>query len=52
MDAIQRNIAINVIQDVIEKKADIADPFMNRVPENIAKDYRQHVAAEMYIKLI
>ena len=44
-----KEMAINVIADTVEKKKDIADPFIRRVSESVAKDYRDHIAAEMFI---
>lgn len=44
--------AINAMQESIEKRHDIALPFMERVPDAVAKDYRQHIPGEMWLQLI
>ena len=36
----------------MNKKKDNVTPFKTRVEEKIAKDYRCHVPAEMYLDLI
>lgn len=52
LDPKKQEIAINAIYDIIERKKEFAAPFIDRVPEIIAKDYRQVVAAEMFFSLI
>ena len=47
-----RETIFNIIQDATVKKEDIAKPFMKRVPDNVAKDYRDIIAGEMFIELI
>ena len=44
--------AINAMQECLDKKQDIALPFMERVPDTVAKDYRQHITGEMWLSLI
>lgn len=51
-DANDRERIINIMRDYIEKKNDIVSPFMNRVTDQIAPDYRQHITAEMFLALI
>jgi len=36
----------------MSKKAELAEPFKERVPTDIAEDYRCHISAEMYLNLI
>jgi len=43
---------IGIIQDYCERKKEQTVPFMERVSDKIAPDYRQHVPAEMYIALV
>lgn len=43
---------LDIIEEYINKNKDATAPFMGRVPEKVAPDYRQHVAAEMYMELI
>ncbi|CDW76602.1 UNKNOWN [Stylonychia lemnae] len=43
---------ISIISEYVERKKEQTLPFMERVPEKIAPDYRQHVSAEMYISLV
>ena len=34
------------------RKSDICAPFMERVTEKLARDYKDHIAGEMYLTLI
>ena len=43
---------MNLMQDFIIKKAEICNPFMERVTEKLARDYRDHIAGEMFLSLI
>lgn len=43
---------IDIINSYIEKKQELTKPFIDRVPEQVASDYRLHVSAEMYLSLI
>lgn len=43
---------VGLINDYFERKKEQTAPFIERVLEKIAPDYRQHVVAEMYIGLV
>jgi hypothetical protein len=41
-----------IILEVTEKKGTLSEPFMDRVPVHIAKDYRRIIGNEMWFNLI
>ena len=43
---------MNAIQDYISKKGEYSGPFMERVTEKVARDYRDHIPGEMFLTLI
>jgi len=52
LDENTRAIIINTLQDFIARKSDICTPFMSRVTEKVARDYRDHIPGEMFLTLI
>ena len=42
----------NVLGDFLEKKREYILPFLDRVPVEVAADYRSIIAGEMYFSLI
>ena len=52
IDPVLKARAIESIQEYTSKKKDIVAPFMERVPEAMARDYRDHITAEMWINLV
>jgi hypothetical protein len=42
----------NTLKDFIEKKKEYLECFMDRVPLEVAPDYRSIIPAEMYFNLI
>ena len=51
-DGNEKEKIVTIISDFCESKKDKISPFMHRVTDQIASDYRYHVSAEMYISLI
>jgi hypothetical protein len=51
-DAIERERIVNVIHNFNNNKQDKIIPFLDRVSESIAPDYRCHVPTESYLTLI
>ena len=43
---------VNTLKDFCEKKREFVDCFMERVPLEVAPDYRRIIPAEMYFNLI
>ena len=43
---------VNTLKDLFEKKKEYLDCFMDRVPVEVAPDYRSIIPAEMYFSLI
>lgn len=43
---------VNTLKDLFEKKKEYLDCFMDRVPIEVAPDYRSIIPAEMYFSLI
>lgn len=43
---------MNALQDYITKKGEHCGPFMERVTEKVARDYRDHIPGEMFLTLI
>jgi len=43
---------VNTLKDFFEKKREYVECFMDRVPVEIAPDYRQYIPTEMYFNLI
>jgi len=52
LDESTRAIIINTLQDFMVRKSDICAPFMARVTEKVARDYRDHIPGEMFLTLI
>ena len=42
----------NVLADFLEKTVEYVSPFLERVPVEVAADYRSIVAGEMYFSLV
>ena len=42
----------NILSDFLEKKREYVLPFLDRVPVDVAPDYRSIIAGEMYFSLI
>ena len=43
---------VNTLKDFLEKKREYLDCFLDRVPIEVAPDYRSIIPAEMYFNLI
>ena len=48
----ERAKLVNTLNDFYERKKEYLECFMNRVPLEIAPDYRAIITAEMYFNLI
>ena len=48
----EKNKLFNTLKDFIEKKKEYIEVFLDRVPVELAPDYRSIIPAEMYFNLI
>jgi hypothetical protein len=45
-------LIMDALQDYINKNGELCEPFMERVTEKLADDYRDHIPGEMFLILI